>query len=63
MVKKVVKVEVRRRSGVGFPHQYYFRLVSRNGRILAHSETFTRKFDAKKAAARLRGVVLNVVVK
>jgi uncharacterized protein YegP (UPF0339 family) len=36
--------------------QYYWRMVAKNGRILCHSETFTRKGNAvksMKAAARV----------
>ncbi len=34
--------------------QFYFRIVARNGKILAHSETYTRKRDAVRAVARIQ---------
>lgn len=33
----------------------YFTIVARNGRILAHSETYDRKNAARLAIGRIRG--------
>ncbi len=33
---------------------WFWRIVARNGRIWAHSETYTRKSDAVKAARRVK---------
>ncbi len=33
--------------------QWFVRLVASNGRIMMHSECYTRRRDAKRAAARI----------
>ena len=33
--------------------QWYVRLVASNGKVLMHSETYTRRRDAKRAAAKI----------
>ena len=33
--------------------QWFVRLVAANGRILMHSETYSRRRDAKRAAAKI----------
>jgi len=44
-----MKIEVFR----GKDGQWYFRVKAGNGQIVAQSEGYTRKYDAKKGAIRL----------
>ena len=42
---------------------YYYRVVSRNGQVLLHSETYSNRWNARRAAKRFaraleRGVVV-----
>lgn len=41
---KLMKFEIKKNKG-----QWYFRIVARNGKILAHSEKYKRKCDAARA--------------
>ena len=37
--------------------EYYWRIMSGNGKILAHSETYATRFGAMKTAKKLAGIM------
>lgn len=41
--------------------QWYFRIVGKNGKTLAHSETYTRKRSAREAAELIAGGSFEIV--
>lgn len=41
--------------------QWYFRIVAKNGKTLAHSETYTRKRSALEAADLIAGGAFDIV--
>ena len=42
-------------------NQWYFRVVGKNGKTLAHSESYTRKRNAREAAELIAGGTFQIV--